>query len=517
MASIIVIGIATLIGAVVLEKKAYNDLAKQTYDLSDEMILQQPYFEVLAAADENRHLPSDVISYNLGDGYIHLVLPGAVSRRNVVVYFRDENGSLLARREYDFTQKVMIGDWEIVVDTPDIPTLYFNTNDADDYSKMIESPTMNLQCNGSMRLCVDKNLAKEKGWFSEYLSVSDKKSSPYSASLQGRGNSSWDCDTKKSFTLKLGKSINLLGMGSEKNWNLIGNAFDPSLLKNTTFNNLANELGIKYQPKMEYVNLYVDGVYQGVYLLTSKIKVSKNQIPLSKGDFLFKMDAPKPKQPIKYNSKTWFEDGNLYPVADLVYPEDASEKKLEKASESIQRLIDCIEDPENEDFYNLVDMDSLVKYYWIQEATMNFDAWQRSVYLYYVASEDKFYFGPVWDMDLTIGSPYEKAGMTFDYPEGFRIANAGWYTKLFERKDFVDALVDAYNNQGVREALIDSVEELSRQKEILGADGYLNYVFYGHANMGTTLPFGDTYDEYCDNMIEFYKARIEFIDNWMRG
>lgn len=511
----LVLGIVALVFAMLVERNNAKELTRQTFDLSDEMILEQPYFEIIASALENRNLKEDIVSYNLGDGYIHLVLPENVSRRNVVVYYRDENGNYLARREYDFRGSVTIGDWQIVVDKPILPTLYFCTDDASDFDNMLASASKEEICYGSMRICVDKDMARRNGWFTQYVSEAESKSAAYTASLQGRGSSSWECDKKKSFTLRLEKSINILGMGAQKNWNLIGNAYDPSLLKNITFNNLSKKLGIKYQPKMQQVNLYVDGVYQGVYLITTKVKVSKNQVNLSKGDMLFRMDAPNPDQPILYESMTWFEDGNAYPVADLVYPENASEKNIEKAKEIIQRFINCVENPLNEDFDKFVDMDSLVKYYWIQEASMNFDAWQRSVYLYYVEREDKMYLGPVWDMDLTLGSPYEKAYMTFDEPEGMRICNAGWYTKLFQRQEFARAVIDYYKNKGVREALYESVEDFYKEKEKLSSDGYLNYVFFGHSNMGTTINYGDSYDEYCDNMINFYKERLDYIDSWM--
>lgn len=504
-----------MLGAILLEKVNNNKSARRTKNMTDEEILAQPYFDLIAASGENRHLDSDVESYNMGDGFIHLVLPENISRESLVVYVRNENGDLLARRVYNFNEKIMIGEWEVVIDTPTLPTLFFSTNDWDEYIRMIESPSTDLLCRGSMKIVVDEKTAHEKGWYSEYLSVADKKNKPYSASLQGRGSSSWNCEYKKSYSLRLEQSMNILGMGSAKNWNLIGNAYDPSLLKNTTFNNLANELGIKYQPKMEYINLYIDGKYQGVYLLTSKISVSSERVALNKGDMFFKMDAPLPKQSIAYESVTWFEDGNVSPGADLVYPKDATQEQLERAGEVIQRFIDCVENPDSEDFDKFVDLDSLVKYYWIQEAGMNFDAWQRSVYLYYKENEDKIYFGPVWDMDLTLGSPYEKAGMMFDSPEGFRICNAGWYSALFRRQDFLDTVVDYYRNQGVREALFDTIDEFERQKKILAADGEVNYRLFGHANMGTTLNFGDSYDEYCSNMIDFYRARIEFIDSWM--
>lgn len=514
----ILVGVITTIGAYSYEQKSIQKKQRQNLGYSDEMILSQPYFDIVVASDENRHLPSDVVSYSFGDGYIHIVLPSVVSDRNVVAYIRDAEGNYLARRVYDFSDKVMIGQWEIVVDRPSLPTMFFESESEEEFYNMISSPSKEVVCYGNMQITIDGEMSKQQGLFSEYLSVESDLSTPLTASLQGRGMSSWDCDSKKSFTLRLEKDINLLGLGNNKSWNLIGSAYDPSLIKNITFNGLATRMGIKYQPQMQCINLYVDGKYQGVYILTTKVSVGDGRVELSKGDYLYKMDAPVCEQPLSYESVTWFEDGNTAPAADLIYPKDASDRRLEDAKEKLQRFIDAVENPDSDDFDSIVDVESLVRYYWIQEAGMNFDAWQRSVYIYYDAESEKMYLGPVWDMDLTLGSPYEKAGMRFDTPEGFRIMNAGWYTRLFAREEFLNAVVDAYVNGGVREELLNLTEEFYNSKKSLGSDAYLNYDIYGHANQGTTLDYGGgNYDEYCDNMIDFYRRRIDWIDEQMKS
>lgn len=514
--AVVLIGIIAVTCISIYENHFYEEGMRHTADLSDEEILMQSYFDILVSSEENRNLPADVTSIFTGDGRLHIILPTCVSRRGVVCYIRDEAGNNLARRVYNFEEKVSIGSYEIVVEAPAVPVLYFTSDNAGDYNKMITSDTTDVYCDGTMSLCAGDGVDGSSGDNNEYygsdsiFSVSDK------AQLKGRGSSSWSCDTKKSFSLILDKSINLLGMGSNKKWNLIGCAYDPSLIKNPTFNYLANELGIKYQPKMKYVNLYVDGIYQGVYLLTTKVTVSDNRVNLSKGDYFYKMDPPDQEQPIYYRSESWFCDGNDVPVADLLYPKNATDIQMEKASEKLQQFIDAMENPESEDFVNLVDMESLAKYYWIQEAGMNFDAWQRSVYMYYSQEDGKMHFGPVWDMDLTLGSPYEKEGMMFDTPEGFRVMHAGWYKKLFAREDFTQVVLDAYFNGGVREAILSLEDEFRNEQSILGQDAYTNYSMFGHSNQGTTLNFGDSYDEYCNNMILFYQSRVNWIDKQMQ-
>ncbi len=487
---------------------------RPTYDCTDEQILTLPYFDLVAACGENRNLPCDVESYSLGDGFIHLILPDSVPEKAVTVYIRDIEGNLLARRIYDFTQKVMIGPWEVVLDHPTLPVLYFETQDPEVFTDMNASETKDIICDGNMHICVGKKEADRNNWFREYLSSSDDRSKMTSASLQGRGSGSWKVKYKKSYSLRLDKAQNLLGMGSNKNWNLIGNAYDLSLIKNDVFSDMSTRIGIKYQPRRRNVNLYVDGKYMGVYALTSKVSVDKDRVALRKGDYFYRLDPPFPEVPIRYTSSTWFFDsGQKYPVADLMYPQDPSAKQLAEASSILQNYITVRDNPGIPGFEQICDLESLARYYWIQEIAMNFDACSRSTYMYYTQNDTQMHFGPIWDMDYTLGSPYPKEDVDYTTPQGWKIRDIGWYRVLFDRPEFTAEVTDAYFNGGVREAMLEGIRDFEERKLSLGDDAYLNWMFYANANpqqMG--LIYGDTYDSFVDNMIDFYRQRIEWID-----
>ena len=496
-------GAAAIAGALLCENGIESKRQRPTLGKTDEEIAALPYFDILAASGENRNLPCDVASYSLGDGTIHIVLPENVPENHVVVYIRDDKGSYLARRVYDLSKKVSIGSWEIVLDRHFLPILYFETDSARDFREMNESETKDIVCDGDLYMCVG-------GKGNKLLSTHSK------ASLQGRGNTSWDwASEKKSYTLKLEKAENLLGMGKNKNWNLIGNAFDVSLLKNISFNTIATKAGIPYQAQMSNVVLYVDGQYRGVYTLTTKIKAGKNNIPLKTGDYLYKMDPPVRDQEVRYNPESWYESSGFHPSADLVFPEEADAEEIDEASQRLQYFIDTIEGHGDEDIASVCDLESIARYYWIQEASMNFDSWERSVYIYYLAKDGRMHAGPVWDMDLTLGYQFDKHGVDFGSPEGWKVRNYGWYEMLFKNEEFASIATDVYFNGGVREALFSGLDEFSEEKEAMGDDAYMNFLLFGYADIGVTTDYGSTYDEYCDNMIAFYRARLEWIDEQM--
>ncbi len=501
----LIVGVAALAGTLLCEKQNEKDSTQQTLGWTDEQILTLPYFEIVAAAGENHNLPYDVKSYSIGDGIIHLVLPDAVPDKGVVVYVRDAEGQNLARHVYDFSEKVMIGPWEIVLDHHNLPTLYFESDDPAVYETMITAETKGIICDGRFRVCVSGD------------SFPAARESEIRASLRGRGHSSWkNVGVKKSFSLSLEEPRNLLGLGKNRNWNLIGNGFDHSLIKNPTFNEFSKKLGIEYQPRMQNVNLYVDGVYRGVYTLTTKITVNKDRIALKPDDFLYRLDPNSPEAPIRYTSTAWVDDHEPhYPVADLVYPEVA-DADVEKAAYILQRFINARDNPSDPTLGDICDIRSLATYYWIQEISMNFDANSASVYFFYRASDGKIHFGPVWDMDLTLGVIDYKEDVLFNEPTGWKVRQLGVYRILFERPEFVNAVNDLYYNGGIRDAMLSAPKEFEAQKAAVGEDGRLNFLLYGHVTQShLDYPYGDTYDEYTDNMIAFYNARASWIDEQM--
>lgn len=97
-----------------------------------------------------------------------------------------------------------------------------------------------------------------------------------------RGSSSTYAD-KKSYKLKFNEKQNPLDIGDSKGkpWLLIANYSDHSLLRNFTAYHLAEKLtGMSYSPNCSSVELYLNGEYQGVYLLCEDKNVNKNRVAI---------------------------------------------------------------------------------------------------------------------------------------------------------------------------------------------------------------------------------------------
>ncbi|MCR5608525.1 MAG: CotH kinase family protein [Lachnospiraceae bacterium] len=96
--------------------------------------------------------------------------------------------------------------------------------------------------------------------------------------ISGRGNYSWMWGDKKSYNIKLNEGTDLLNLGASDKWCLNANCFDKSSLKNKMIYDFAKEMRMPFTPDTAYVDVYFNGEYAGIYLLSEKLNVEKNRV-----------------------------------------------------------------------------------------------------------------------------------------------------------------------------------------------------------------------------------------------
>ena len=95
-----------------------------------------------------------------------------------------------------------------------------------------------------------------------------------------RGNSTYFA-SKKAYTFKMEHKADLGGMGKNKKWILLANWFDISLIRNQITFDLCRELGLTSTPDCCQADLFINGKYNGTYLLTEKIQLKKNRLEIT--------------------------------------------------------------------------------------------------------------------------------------------------------------------------------------------------------------------------------------------
>jgi hypothetical protein len=150
----------------------------------------------------------------------------------------------------------------VFLNSSKLPTMFINTPEG-----------------GLDRIHADKS-HKEKGC--TMLAINSNGKVDYDAelaSMKSRGNSTWGYP-KKPYNIKLGSKAKLFGMEKAKSWCLLANYEDLSLLRNQIIFSVGAEIGLRETPDCRSIDLYVNGEYKGVYLITEKVEINKNRVDI---------------------------------------------------------------------------------------------------------------------------------------------------------------------------------------------------------------------------------------------
>ncbi|RYD79642.1 MAG: hypothetical protein EOP53_09330, partial [Sphingobacteriales bacterium] len=89
-------------------------------------------------------------------------------------------------------------------------------------------------------------------------------------SIKGRGNSTWGY-AKKPYRLKLDSKTSIFGLPKAKNWVLLANYLDPTLMLNSVALKAGQLLSIPYTNSFVPVDVSINGKYMGCYLFTEQV------------------------------------------------------------------------------------------------------------------------------------------------------------------------------------------------------------------------------------------------------
>lgn len=230
--------------------------------------------------------------------------------------------------------------------------------------------------------------------------LNDNRVSEYSeVEIKGRGNSTWD-GAKKPYRLKFNKKVDLFGMGKAKKWYLLANYADETNLRNETAFYLASMLGMEYVLEGQYMEVYIDGDYRGLYYLTHAVEINNNVVGLNNPlGVLMELDNLHNMREEQYKTS----NGDILTVKDVVNKVNEKEA-IDVFLQSYNELEVAIREKNYERIQEITDVRSIAQYYLLSEFIVNPDAYATSFYFYKDGVEDKIHFGPGWDFDLTLGN-----------------------------------------------------------------------------------------------------------------
>ena len=262
----------------------------------------------------------------------------------------------------------------------------------------------------------------------EYL-VSDA-----TGKIKGRGNSTWDAP-KKPYKLKLDEPIDLFGNGEARTWTLIANYTDLSLIRNFLACSIASIFDTQqYTSKIQFVDLYVNGDYLGVYLLCEQNEVGTSRVDITVSSdldtgYLLELDG-------RFDGEGFYVNEEFYSIKS---PDTDSRLFTEEHREFIKSYLeDCLIALSGDDYESvetLIDTKSFAQSYIIYELFKSVDVGFASFYIYKDAG-GKLTCGPVWDFDRSLGitGHHHEAE---DYAVLWAKEKNTWFNKLLNHDEFV--------------------------------------------------------------------------------
>ena len=254
-----------------------------------------------------------------------------------------------------------------------IPELTITTTDP----SIAEIPSKDYYLEGTLAV-------NGRGGYEDYTGKTEVK---------GRGNSTWGYP-KKPYRLKLNKKAEICGLGKAKNYVLLANHLDPTLMLNSVAFKIGRLLELPFTNHAIPVDVVLNGIYKGSYLLTEQIEVKENRVDLGGSSSIKKEldsywdDEPKFKS-TAFNLPVMVKDPDLTTEQFEYWKKDFNAFTTQFAKEPL----------EGNSYVDMIDIESVAKFLITFNLVHNMEInHPKSVFLH-KERNGKYVMGPIWDFD----------------------------------------------------------------------------------------------------------------------
>lgn len=271
------------------------------------------------------------------------------------------------------------------------------------------------------------------------------ESDPLPMQIRGRGHSSWK-GVKKPYKIKLGKKTALMGMPKNKHW---------ALLKPTENTVAGLQLGklmdMSWSPSFRPVEVVLNGDYIGLYFLTETIRIDENRVniyeqpdqetnfELIKGGWLVEVDNYHDECQITIpECSRW----NL--TIRYHSPENLSNPQLQWLTNEFKAINTAIysKDKTSTEWEKFIDVESMARFFILQEVMDNPDGFHGSFYLHKDLTENaKWIAGPIWDL---VCYNREKTDYTFKMKVHYGFT-PHWIGEIIQYDSFCQSVKSIWN------------------------------------------------------------------------
>lgn len=427
-------------------------------------------------------------------------------------------------------------------------------------SENLPSVFITTDSGGLTNILADKN-NKENGKISVKTVEGETDYNTGLDFIKGRGNYSWNNYKKKPFTISIKTEHSLLGLPVGKDYVLVANASDPTLIRNDIVKGMEEELGVLHTGRGQFVDLYINGEYQGNYYLCDQIEIGPQRIAITNLEEQMNQIYNK----YDYNSFATYKTGNKKAKVLDVLPSDitggylierefgdryhleyeetpssfvtnhsehfivkspgfCSVEQIDYISgycNEVEEAIlaeDGINSATGKKYTEYIDIESFVKKYLTEEVSKNYDAGVSSSFFYKDSDtiNGHIFAGPGWDFDMTFGNYLEWMEYFSSDPEGISKLSVhdfstNWFDALYEKEEFYDLIIDYYEDRVAPYLMKQSTEEINYYKEMLNKSADMDYIRWQEEYESN--PYFTDRETSFKELTDFIEKRKQFLDS----
>jgi hypothetical protein len=312
--------------------------------------------------------------------------------------------------------------------------------------------------------------------------------------IKGRGNYTWG-QPKKPYRIKLYNKASILGMPSDKDWVLLANYCDKALMRTAIGFELSRLTEMPWTPRTKYVDVFLNGKYEGQYLLGEHVKAGANRIPIENDGTIGEIDNWYAAEPFyATSSQGWhftFKEPDPADATNTAY--------FMGMVNNFEAMLQAENYDAETGYRKYIDVSSFAKWYVISQ----FLASQDPNRFYYVTNSTNGVLqrSPIWDLDFSIGYTATEWGSTNTVGSDFYVQHE-YYESMLQDPYFKAAVKECWNKMKQDIPLLYTfINETAQYIKISSEANFDRW---------------DIYNSYGVTRLQKWENEVQFIKNYLR-
>ena len=306
---------------------------------------------------------------------------------------------------------------------------------------------------------------------------------------------------------------NTSGNKKLRNWVLLSNDNDRSLIRNAVTYHLGKYLGLAFCPRYRFVELVINGSYRGIYQITDQIEQGSSRVPIDENTgWLLELNSNQKQLETPYVVPQNNTGANIKNPDTEDYTADQTSELINEVKTYLDNLKAAYDNygaytNPNTGYRAYVDIEDLINFYIALELTGDFDG-LMSVYAYKDNEEgkdQKLHFGPLWDKDIAYGNYGNNSGKVCDVSNLGQIS--GWFKVLWNDPELIRQMKERFDEvkDGLKSELSTTITNLATLLATVKDHNFDKWGIKGQ-QMGSWTTIGN---------LNSYEAYIEELKTWL--